>query len=76
MKTLRELGIEPSDDLVDCMEYESNTPRETALDLTPINAVEKEINWEFDNPNTFDWFNGVLRRYGCRIVFGDENETS
>lgn len=74
MKTLRELGIEPSDDLVDYMEYESNYPREAALKLTQWGAVANEIIYECEH-DYFEWFEEIIKRYGGRIVFeGDSDE--
>lgn len=73
MKTLRELGIEPTDDLVDYMEYESNTPREAALRLTQWGAVANEILYECEH-DYFDWFKEIIEHYGGKIVFEGDSE--
>lgn len=66
MKTLRELGIEPS---VALKGWEG---RESALDLTPRSAIDRELLIE--TVGSMDCVESILAHYGGRIVFeGDES---
>lgn len=72
MKTLRELGIEPSAALLDYLEYSANEPREMALRLTPRKAVIWEIAHEI--PKSLFAFEELLAHYGGKIVFEGESD--
>ena len=73
MKTLRELGIEPTDELIDRLEYSASDPREMALRLTPRQAMIQEI--AYAAPMSLLVFEELLARYGGKVVFeGDSDD--
>ena len=70
MKTLRELDISPSLDLIDRL-GDSIYPYETALDLSQKDAVREECGWRLGSPSWFDWFESIVNRYGGKVTFED-----
>lgn len=73
MKTLRELGIEPSDDLLRRLEKTGDPHHEAGL-LTQREAIEEECIWKFGYRGWSHWFEDIITHYGGRIVFGDGDE--
>ena len=71
MKTLRDLRIAPSFDLIDRL-GDSVDPYETALDLFQEDAVREECGWRLGDPSWFEWFKLIVERYGGKIVFEDD----
>ena len=72
MKTLKELGIEPTDELIDRLEYSASDPREMALRLTPRQAMIQEI--AYAAPMSLLVFEELLAHYGGKIVFEGDSE--
>lgn len=70
MKTLRELEIAPSFDLIDRLD-DSIDPYETALDLSQKDAVREEFAWRLGDTSWYDWCEQMIERYGGKIVFDE-----
>jgi len=72
MKTLKEIGIKPSIDLLDRMD--GNV--ESCNQLTQAEAVAEECGWTFGDSGWYGWFASKVNRYGGKIVYEDNKETS
>ena len=70
MKTLRELDIAPSFDLLERL-GNAKKPYETALDLSQKAAVIEECAWRLGDPSWFQWFESIVNRYGGKVTFED-----
>ena len=78
MKTLRELGIEPSNETISSMPImntvDPNFQRKTALELSPEQAARVHISVRFGSV-LYHQIEMILAHYGGKIVFeGDDQE--
>lgn len=75
MKTLRELGIEPSHNLLRRLEINSEQDAVRISDtLSQREAVEEECGWTLGDVSWFDWFENIVHRYGGKIVFDGDDQ--
>jgi len=65
--TLKELGIEPSRDVIARIGN-----KDMAKNLTQDNAVRAEIGWELGDDSWYDEFEKWVRRYGGKITYTEE----